>query len=270
MATDAIVVLERLSCFREADENGHSEPYIWPALVWIDDLTLATPELVGVTSPALGSARMVLKGDMRAGETAAIPDTVGVLRVRLEDNLSVRRLMLAVALWEKDQTPNAAVEAGFRAFGSELRAALAANLFALAEATTTEERDPIIDEIERRVSNAVQTAIRSALTGWQKVQVVIGELDLDDIVGSAFHSFDELEPKSFSLSFVAGTAHSYALEGQLLSRPVPVDLCRAQAQDVQEAQALVDGIQAQIQVLQPQLDGGSGPIKAYCESSVWC
>jgi hypothetical protein len=37
---------------------------------------------------------------------------------------------------------------------------------------------------------------------------------------------------------------------------------------VQEAQALVDGIQAQIQVLQQQLDGGSGPIKAYLAAEI--
>ena len=36
---------------------------------------------------------------MRAGESADIPLSVGELRVRLEDGLMIRRLILAVALW---------------------------------------------------------------------------------------------------------------------------------------------------------------------------
>ena len=84
MATDAIIVLERLQCVRESDGTGHSEPYIWPTLLWIDDTTLTTPELVGVTAPALGNARVVIKSDMRAGETGDISPSAGMLRVRLK------------------------------------------------------------------------------------------------------------------------------------------------------------------------------------------
>lgn len=108
MATDAIVILERLRCIRESDVAGGSEPYIWPALLWIDDSTLSEPIPVGVTAPALGNARVVIKNDMRAGQTADIPLSVGMLRVRFEDGLSIRRLILVVALWEEDETPEAA------------------------------------------------------------------------------------------------------------------------------------------------------------------
>lgn len=126
MATDAIITLERLRCIRESDASGHSEPYIWPALLWIDDNTIATPELVGVTAPALGNARVVIKNDMSAGQTADIPTSVGMLRVRFEDGLTIRRPILVVALWEEDETPEAAMRAGFQAFSTELRAAVAA------------------------------------------------------------------------------------------------------------------------------------------------
>ena len=78
MATDAVVVLERLRCIRESDGGtGHSEPYIWPTLLWIDDATLTTPDLVGVAAPGRDSARVVVKGDMRPGETADFPTSVG-------------------------------------------------------------------------------------------------------------------------------------------------------------------------------------------------
>ncbi|MER3513395.1 MAG: hypothetical protein C4310_02500 [Chloroflexota bacterium] len=98
IATDAIITLERLRCIRESDASGHSEPYIWPTLLWTDGNTLATPSLVGVTSPVLGNTRVVIKNAMRAGQTADIPPSVGALRVRFEDGLTIRRLIPAVAL----------------------------------------------------------------------------------------------------------------------------------------------------------------------------
>ena len=111
MATDAIIVLERLRCNRESDRSGGSEPYIWPVLIWIDDDTLATQALVGVRSPVQIYARVVIRNGMRAGQVADIPGSVGTLSVRLDDNQSVRQLILAVALWENDATPESAMTA---------------------------------------------------------------------------------------------------------------------------------------------------------------
>src|SRR5262245_17582978 len=106
MAADAIIVLNTLHCVREKDESGHSEPYIWPALLWVDELTLHTPPGVGAVAPALGNARVVIKSDMKSGETAAIPSSVSTLRVRL-DKPDVTPLFLVIALWENDDTPKA-------------------------------------------------------------------------------------------------------------------------------------------------------------------
>jgi hypothetical protein len=203
MATDAIITLERLRCIRESDGTGHSEPYIWPALLWIDDNTLAHPQvLVGVTAPVLGNARVVIKNDMRAGQTADIPTSVGVLRVRFEDGLTIRRLILAVALWEEDETPEAAMRAGFQAFSSELRAAVADNLFALSQASK-EEENAIIETIKTRVSNRVRSAIENGLTGWQKARVFLGTLNLDDIIGSDFKNLAEIHPTPILLTYGA-------------------------------------------------------------------
>ena len=204
MATDAIIVLERLRCIRESDVAGGSEPYIWPTLLWIDDNTLSEPRdnpiLVGVTAPALGNARVVIKNDMRAGQIADIPTSVGVLRVRFEDGLSIRRLILAVALWEEDETPVAAMRAGFQAFSSELRAAIADKLFALSQASG-EELDAIIETIKTRVKDRVKSAIENGLTGWQKARVFLGTLNLDDIIGSDFKNFPDLLPTPITLAF---------------------------------------------------------------------
>ena len=200
MATDAIIVLERLRCIRESDVTGGSEPYIWPVLLWIDDNTLATPSLVGMTAPALGNARVVIKNDMRAGQIADIPTSVGVLRVRFEDGLSIRRLILAVALWEEDETPETAMRAGFQAFSGELRTAIADNLFALSQASG-EELDAIIKTIKTRVKDQVKSAIENGLTNWQKARVFLGTLNLDDIIGNDFKNFPDLLPTPITLAF---------------------------------------------------------------------
>jgi len=260
MATDARIFLERLRCIRESDGTGHSEPYIWPVLIWIDDDTLATPALVDVTSPALGNARVVIRENMRAGQVADIPSSVGVLRVRLDDNQSVRQLILAVALWENDETPEKAMRAGYQAFSSELGLAIGNvdTLFALNAATTPEQRQPIIDAISARVRNKVESAIRGGLTGSQKIRVKLGTLNLDDIISSDFRHFPQLVSQSFTMSF-NDPSNRYAIEGRLQAVPVVIDRCSAQVTQVREAQAVVDGIEDEIRKLQAQLRGQTEP-----------
>jgi hypothetical protein len=46
MTQDAIITLDTLHCVREDDRNEGSEPYIWPVLIKIDDLTLNTDSLI--------------------------------------------------------------------------------------------------------------------------------------------------------------------------------------------------------------------------------
>jgi hypothetical protein len=50
MTTQTVVVLDRLRCVHEHDGSGHSEPYLWPTLLWVDDATPATPDRVGVVA----------------------------------------------------------------------------------------------------------------------------------------------------------------------------------------------------------------------------
>lgn len=86
MASDAIVTLERLRCIHESDGSGHSEPYIWPVLVSIN----TTNGNVRIADLLLGNARIVIRNDTRAGETVAIPNSVNVLRVRLDEPQNFR------------------------------------------------------------------------------------------------------------------------------------------------------------------------------------
>src|SRR5262245_52894939 len=148
MAIDAIVSLEQLRCITLQGIEARTEPYIWPALLRIDDNTIATNERVVIVTPVLGNARVVIKDNMRAGETATIPGSVGILRARLEDNLTVCRLILVVALLEMDETPKSAMQAGFQAFRSELRAQIAEYFIDLSLANEEEEKQ-IVEVIKK-------------------------------------------------------------------------------------------------------------------------
>ena len=59
------------------------------------------------------------QSDMRACETADIPSSVGILRAGLSDLSDVpddqkfRFILVAILLWEEDNTPDGAVRAGF-------------------------------------------------------------------------------------------------------------------------------------------------------------
>ena len=264
MATDAIVLLERLNCVTLTYTEERTEPYIWPALIRIDDSTLTTPDLVAMQTLSLGSARVVIKDSMRAGETANISSGVGILRTRFEDNLMTRRLILVVELLESDETPVSAMRAGFNAFNSELRTAIAENLLALSMANE-EQTKAITDAISQRVEGRVRSAIENGLSAYEKAKVIAGFLDLDDSIGSDFKSFgkDSLSSTAFTLHFeVRGrdwlghdALSQYEIQGQLQIQPVVVDRCQAQINAVNAAQAVVNGIEAQIQQLQEQLQG---------------
>jgi hypothetical protein len=264
MATDAIVLLEQLHCLTLINTEARTEPYIWPALIRIDDNTLNTPELVAMDTPLLQFARVVIKDSMQAGETAGIPSTVGILRARFEDNLVTRRLILVVALLENDDTPQDAMEAGFKAFNSELQAAVADNLFALSSADEEQTKE-ITDAISQRVQDRVTSAIEDGLSAYEKAKVFAGLLNLDDPIGSDFASFgkDALAPAAFTLHFEAkgkilgvfDTLSEYSIDGHLQIKPVVVDRCQPQVNAVNAAQEVVNGIEAEIKELQDELKG---------------
>src|ERR1700737_2813848 len=102
MTTQAIITLESLRCILESDLGGtsHSEPYIWPAMAIVTDSFEVIPQAAN-----LSDSRNVIKNEMRAGETIAIPYPVNTLTTNFEDNQTNRQLILIVALWEKDDTP---------------------------------------------------------------------------------------------------------------------------------------------------------------------
>ena len=218
MATQFVVKLNTLFCSREDDTEGHSEPYMWPALIWIDDHTLSNTEVtqkVGVTAPPVENARVVIKNDMRAGETVDIPTSVGVLGIQLEDSENIRELILVVALVEFDETPTAALQAGFEAFSNGLRAAIADNLLSLSSPDEA-VRDATIEAIKIDVHNRVVSAIRNGLTNWEKFLVFLGKKNMDDFISNQFINFSEIPPTSIQTPITIPITLRFNPPGRLL------------------------------------------------------
>jgi len=197
MTTDRIVTLRELHAHKESDGSGGSEPYLWTCLV-----TIAQDLSVGGTPPAIGEARLVMAQGMRAGQTAPVPASVGVRRLRTEDGEDPRGLILVTALLENDETPLQAVEAGYLAFMSEVPSAIQDHLLLLNDpATRDEARSAIADQ----VAAAVDSAIRGALTTGQKIRVKLGLLNMDDAVDSAVQDLSGAGSTPISLHFAGDT-----------------------------------------------------------------
>jgi hypothetical protein len=212
MTQFATINLQTLNFIRASDGKGNSTPYIWPAILPIDN------NGVGLTIPAL--ANVVIANGMHAGDTASIPQSVGQLIAQIGDGFQA--LIVVVALWDQSQSPDNVVEAGFQAFGSELRAAVQDNLAGLSDPS---QRDAAVTAIKKRVNDKVSSAIENALSFFQKGEIFLGLLHLDSNIGSDFQSLQKLVPTAITLDIVqsAGTAASeYTISGNLQLSPTGI------------------------------------------------
>ncbi len=193
MLVNAVARLETLRCIRERDGRGHSEPYIWPAL-----LAISPTGIVSVTAPAVENARVVIKNDMRAGDVANIPTFVGEVGRQVDD--ASPGLILAVALLESDEGPDHAMKKGFEAYVTGLRDAIQGHLDGLADPA---RRDETVAEIKQEVNDKVTSAFLDDLSLGEIFRIfVLGTLDPDDVIDNDFQSFGEpIASSPFTLRF---------------------------------------------------------------------
>ncbi|MEU1312251.1 hypothetical protein ABZ419_25615 [Streptomyces cinnamoneus] len=277
MPIDVFIHLDELRCIEEWDASGHSEPYIWDLAIWSDTSTRITSK--GVGSMAINSthgARNVVKSGMKAGDRSPLPSTHQGFRIPSLDNPDPdgvsRHVGIVVALWEADETPAATVRAAYGAFVVETPAQLGEFIRENGRLPRTPaEILPIVEAVRSAAFEAGQ----DTLSWWEKVQIGIGSMDLDDEIGvqGAFFSDDgqpnPLEDDSFTLQFVKVTEilspfgqprevrNRYELDGRLeLRQPPAPDPCETQAERVRAAQRRLDSINGAIKGLQQQLHGG--------------
>jgi hypothetical protein len=271
MARDATVILNELRCFAEEDASGGSEPYIWPALIWVDDITLGTPEHVGIVAPAVANSRVQIASNMRGGQSVDIPAQVGFLRVRLEDDLRLQQLILVATLMEEDETPDKAVDAAYRAYVEALQREVGERILLLALASE-QDRDVLIDQITAEVSRAASRAAEGALTASQKVRIFIGTLNLDDTVDTSVTTIATIEDRELTLTFRHRSGGSldqiYRIEGMLRVRPVPVETCSEEVAAVQAAQKAVGAVDASIRAAQDELGTAMPALKPFLVAEI--
>lgn len=260
MSTDAILRLETLRCIGESDGSGGSEPYLWFALVWVDAQTLATPGRIGLTAINSGSARRVVRGGMRAGQSAPVPAGASTLRVRLEDGRrNFRRLLPIVALWENDETPDDALRAGYRAWVDGLNRELSA-AFDAALRPGGPSLESLLPAALGRVAAGLGQAISDALSGWERFELAIGSLNLDDFVAMTGRVWTGQIDERFVLTLrKPNDPNHYELDVAATLKPVVIDPCQGFVNEVREIEAAIEGVQAEIRALQEQLSGGSEP-----------
>jgi hypothetical protein len=270
MPIDAIVTLDRLDCFAEHDESGHSEPYIWPLLLRIDDHTLATPALIGSLGLADEFARVVVKSEMKRGDSAPIPAGQRGFSLRFDDNLGMNHVIVVVVLMEQDDLPDRAATAGYIALRTELPRALAdLELLLRLASDDAAVHDAAVQAVVAQVTPLVKTAISDKLSATEKLKLLLGLLDLDDQLAVAVVRFDRLLGDAgatldqvFTMRFVRRNSSSeasitdlYRLQGRFQTRRVTADRCQPLLDRVRAAQQQVDAFLAEIAELKNEFKG---------------
>lgn len=224
MPTDAFIHLDKLRCLAEEDGSGHSDPYAWTILLWIDDTTIASPNIVGARAPGnLQASRELIDRNMRPGDTAPMPAVQRSFAHHFADGLGIRQIGVIVTLLEADETPDAAVRAAYDAYVSELPRAIGEFIRVHRRGPQTEkERQQIAAEVRPKVI----AASKDALTGWQKFRIAIGTLNLDDQIDFEFFFTavpdSQPSPEPFTLEFrTANGRNHYALDGRFELLPPP-------------------------------------------------
>ncbi len=193
-AHKVVVSLESLVCNRELLPFG-SSPYVWPAVVFVNE----QDGQVSLVSIPESSAHKILKSGMRAGDSAAIDQNTGTLTRFVQEPLDQMVLILTVALFEDNDTPEDAVRAGFRAFNTTLQASIQSHLLALAS-NDPGEVEQARNEIGKEVEDAVFAATKGALSTAEKLEVKLGILTPDSTMGSGSTSFEDLATQPISMT----------------------------------------------------------------------
>jgi Repeat of unknown function (DUF346) len=198
MATQVLTTLKFLECSNS--KSGHSRPYIWSALLFSD-----VQGVVGIARPGPEAVQVVLKEDMRPGDTADIPTSVGILSAQIDGGFA--GMALVVLLFQKEETRLHSMRDGFEAFFSELVPAVTANLGDLISRDDA-TRNAAIERITARVQAKIEKAIHDHLDTGDKLLRT-----LDSLIGSNFQFLD-LRSQFFNVGISAAPGE-YTVRGVL-------------------------------------------------------
>jgi hypothetical protein len=252
MALQGTIHLGSLRCVAESDNYNHSEPYAWTVLLWLDDAVMMSPELVGEFAPPWwSSARAIIRRGIEAGQQAQMPEPQRAFTHVFETDSETKSLTIVVALWEQDDTPDDAVDAGYQVFVPELKQALIDFYFAHDNTPPDPDSDDDKQEIVDAVEPKVREAVWSKLSGWQRARAVAGLFNFDDMIGFDSLGWTETpnQPgqRTFTLHF-EDDGNNFEIDGRLDFSQIPdPGPCQDEAEAVRTARERVDGITAEIE-----------------------
>src|SRR6516162_5442154 len=139
MGVTVNITLQDLNCIRQDRGSDGSYPFIWPAMVAINNN--GKVNLAGSEAPSL--ARVILAYGMKSGDTASIPSTVGVNGFRIDENLADFTIIAIVALLEKRDLSDDEILGGYLVFADALQGAIEENLLGLASTDPTVNQQAI-------------------------------------------------------------------------------------------------------------------------------
>jgi hypothetical protein len=232
------------------------ELYLWFAYVWGDLHTLSQPVNVPVFLPPLADSRSINQyssPDSAGG--IAVPGQVGTLQINLDDGaFGIGMAGIVIALFEKHDTPDDAISAGYDAFGPALQKQIDTFLNANGLHRPTDQQ---VRDMVKGVADAVTSAVSSKLSIWDKlfgtqdknVGYTIGFLAGQDQLqvgeGTGVPNITPAPPSAYSQCSFPG--------GNILVIEPPVDPCAEQAAAVQAAIATLQSLIDQLHNLQMQL-----------------
>lgn len=154
---------------------GAPELYLWFAYFWGDLHTLSSPVNISVLTPPLADSRSINQySSPDSARGIAVPSQVGTLQINLDDEipnldggtLRVGMAGVVIALFEKHDTPDDAISAGYDAFGPALHQQIDAFLNANGLQSPTDQQ---IRDMVKGVADAVTSAVSSKLSIWDKL-----------------------------------------------------------------------------------------------------
>jgi hypothetical protein len=238
------------------------ELYLWFAYFWGDLHTLSSPVNISVFTPPLADSRSI--NQYRSPDSAgsiAVPGQVGTLQITLDDEipnfdggtLRIGMAGVVIALFEKHDTPEDAISAGYDVFGPALHQQIDAFLNANGLRSPTDQQ---IRAMVKGVADAVTSAVSSKLSIWDKLfgtqdknvghTIVLMAGDTLQVgEGTGVPNITPDPPSPYSQCSFPG--------GNMLVLKPRVDPCAQQAAAVQEAVATLQSLIDQLHNLQMQL-----------------
>ncbi|HZJ16711.1 MAG TPA: hypothetical protein VFD27_16785, partial [Chthoniobacteraceae bacterium] len=153
-----------LHCIHQYDGGSASEPYLWIVFFYVDSSTITSGQGFVATWNMRSniSCRQIFEQNVRPGKTIAIPDTLGSVRLLLDDAVLTSPAAGAVyALLEKNGTTDSLMQIGHRVFGQEFDKEI--NDYVRSHLPdvpplSTVDRDAMAARIEDKVFSAVYDA----------------------------------------------------------------------------------------------------------------